>query len=164
MNHYTAAARSPIKVRLLAGKRNIGSPIITRFARIKAQYGYALLWDAHSIQSRVPRFFDGQLPGLNLGTGNGTSCPGHIAQKLLSIANESQYEAVLNGRFKGGYITRNYGDPANNIHAVQLEISQITYMDEAPLFRFQEAKAERLRPVLRAMVAAFCASFDGSRP
>jgi len=129
--------------------------------RIKARYGYALLWDAHSIQSRVPRFFDGRLPDLNLGTGDGISCPDLAAQKLLFIAQASHYEAVLNGRFKGGYITRNYGDPANHIYAVQLEISQITYMDEAPTFRFQDARAEQLRPILRAMIAAFCASFEG---
>lgn len=119
--------------------------------RIKTKYGYALLWDAHSIQSRVPRFFDGQLPDLNLGTGAGTSCDIDLADGLLSIAGNSPYSAVLNGRFKGGYITRHYGNPGQNIHAVQLEISQTTYMDETPPIKFRKDLADRLRPTLRAM-------------
>ncbi len=123
--------------------------------RIKAQFGYALLWDAHSIQSHVPRFFDGALTALNLGTGNGIACAAEIEQKLFAIAKESDYSAVLNGRFKGGYITRHYGNPARNIHAFQLEISQITYMDEAPTFAFQEERANKLRPTLKKMIEAF---------
>ncbi len=123
--------------------------------RIKAQFGYALLWDAHSIQSHVPRFFEGVLPDLNLGTGNGTACAAEMAQKLCAIAKESDFSAVLNGRFKGGYITRHYGNPAQNIHAFQLEISQITYMDEEPTFAFQEERAKKLRPTLKKMIEAF---------
>ncbi len=123
--------------------------------RIKAQFGYALLWDAHSIKAHVPRFFDGQLPDLNLGSGNGTSCGLHMAEGLLAIANSSPYSSVLNGRFKGGYITRHYGDPDNDIHAIQLEISQTTYMDEAPTFIFRENLAARLRPTLKAMIEYF---------
>lgn len=99
--------------------------------RIKAEFGYALLWDAHSIRSRVPRFFSGQLPDFNLGTGDGSSCPAKLADQLLAlVGTQLDYSAVLNGRFKGGYITRQYGDPANNYIAVQLELSQLTYMDE----------------------------------
>jgi len=125
--------------------------------RIKSKFGYALLMDAHSIQSHVPRFFEGQLPDLNLGTGDGLSCEGGIAAKLLSIAQSSGYNAILNGRFKGGYTTRHYGNPAQNIHAFQLEISQITYMDEAPSFTFQETRAQKLRPTLIKMIEAFMA-------
>jgi N-formylglutamate deformylase len=99
--------------------------------RIKSEFGYALLWDAHSIRSRVPRFFDGQLPDFNLGTGDGSSCPPELAQQLLALVSaHAEYSAVLNGRFKGGYITRQYGAPANDFVALQLELSQITYMDE----------------------------------
>ncbi len=122
--------------------------------RIKEKYGYALLWDAHSIPSVVPRFFDGRLPDLNIGTGNGTSCAPALAGKIFDIAQSSDFSAILNGRFKGGYITRSYGDPANNIHAVQLEISQITYMDEAPDNIFQDTKANDLRPTLKKMIEA----------
>ncbi|VAV90209.1 N-formylglutamate deformylase [hydrothermal vent metagenome] len=122
--------------------------------RIKAQYGYALLWDAHSIKSHVPRFFDGQLPDLNLGSGGGVSCGPALADGLLAIGVASPYSTVLNGRFKGGYITRHYGDPDHDIHAIQLEISQTTYMDEAPAFTYQNSRAVHLRPVLKAMISS----------
>jgi len=117
--------------------------------RIKHKFGYALLWDAHSIKSRVPRFFDGPLPDLNLGTANGVSCERTLAEGLFAIAKKSGYSAVLNGRFKGGYITRHYGDPAQNIHAIQLEISQTAYMTQGMLC---PDRADKLRPVLRAML------------
>lgn len=121
--------------------------------RLKARHGYALLWDAHSIKSVVPRFFEGRLPDLNIGTANNNSCDHMLGQRLLSIAQESNnYTAVLNGRFKGGYITRHYGQPQNNIHAVQLELVQHNYMQETPQAIFSDAKAAVLRPVLEAMI------------
>jgi N-formylglutamate deformylase len=122
-------------------------------ARIRTEYGYALLWDAHSIASRVPRFFAGRLPDLNLGTGGGSSADLSLAAALLAAAESAQgYTAVLNGRFKGGYITRRYGDPANRMHAIQLELVQETYMHEAPPYAFDEERARRVRPHLRRLL------------
>jgi N-formylglutamate deformylase len=122
-------------------------------ARLRDTHGYALLWDAHSIFSVLPRFFPGTLADLNLGTANGTSCAPGIGELLLKeIKNHS---GVLNGRFKGGYITRTYGAPSNGIHAVQLELSEATYMDEQPPYRLREDLAARLRPQLRALLEAF---------
>lgn len=126
--------------------------IASELSRIKNKFGRAMLWDAHSIASHVPELFDGQLPDLNIGTGNGSSTGHVLVEKLDDIIQKSPYSAALNGRFKGGYITRNYGDPENNIHAVQLEISQVTYMDEAPANNFREDKANKLRPVLKALI------------
>eukprot|EP01036_Dinobryon_divergens_P043203 gene43203-57485_t len=124
-------------------------------ARIRAQHGVAALWDAHSIRSVVPRFFEGRLPDLNLGTANGESCDPALAQELLSIAKEAQgYTAVLNGRFKGGYITRHYGQPAQHVHAIQLEKCQSLYMQETPPFAYDEVLAAQLQPTLRRMVQA----------
>jgi N-formylglutamate deformylase len=123
-------------------------------ARLHEQYDYALLWDAHSILSEVPRFFSGKLTDLNLGTADGRSCGAGIGEALMKKV--SAYGAVLNGRFKGGYITRTYGDPASGVHAVQLELSEATYMDESPPFRFKNALAARLRPQLRALIEEFC--------
>ncbi len=81
-------------------------------ATIKARHGYAVLLDAHSIRSRVPRFFTGRLPDLNLGTADGTSCaPGLQAVAMRELESAQGFSAVLNGRFKGGYITRHYGKP-----------------------------------------------------
>ena len=121
---------------------------------VRARHGYALLWDAHSIPSRVPRLFDGELPVLNLGNFDGRSCDFPIARELQAIASASPYLAVLNGRFKGGYITRRYGDPGNGVQAMQLELAQRAYMDEDTLV-LDPARAERLRETLRALLAAF---------
>lgn len=120
--------------------------------QIKQKHGRAMLWDAHSIKSHVPDLFEGRLPDLNLGTGNGTSAGHELVERLDGVVKRSKYSSALNGRFKGGFITRNYGDPQNNTHAVQLEISQITYMDEAPLNQFREDKADPLRPLLRSLI------------
>jgi N-formylglutamate deformylase len=122
--------------------------------RLKKRHGYALLWDAHSIFSEVPRFFSGKLSELNLGTADGRSCGSGIGEGLMQKV--SGYGAVLNGRFKGGYITRTYGDPAKGVHAVQLELSEATYMNELHPFEFREDLAVRLRPQLRALVEEFC--------
>ena len=123
--------------------------------RLKSLHGKAVLWDAHSIRSVLPRFFEGKLPDLNLGSGNGTSCDPAMSAALLAIAESAPgHTAVLNGRFKGGYITRQYGQPAQNIHAIQLEMTQCSYMQEALPFDYQPEVAARIQPHLRRMVEA----------
>lgn len=122
--------------------------------RAKAFHGYAVLWDAHSILSRVPDLFDGKLPDLNIGTNIGASCGEGLGEAVLTEAKKAKaYSSVLNGRFKGGYITRNYGQPDANIHAVQLEIAQTAYMDETSA-SYDRDKANRLRPVIQNMMEA----------
>jgi N-formylglutamate amidohydrolase len=125
-------------------------------AALKREHGYALLWDAHSIPSEVPRLFDGRLPVLNVGTFDGRSCDETLAGKVFEVAASSPYAAVLNGRFKGGYITRHYGTPATNVHAIQLEIAQRAYMDEASR-DYDEVRATALRETLQSMLEAFLA-------
>ena len=125
----------------------------TELERLKTEHGYALLYDAHSIRSEVPRFFDGTLPDLNIGTGGGRSAEPALTIRLTLLCQDSHdYETAVNGRFKGGYITRHYGDPAGHVHAVQMELAQSTYMDESPPYAFDEAKAERLQPLLSAVL------------
>ena len=132
-------------------------------AGIRDQYGYALLWDAHSIRSQIPRLFEGRLPDLNLGTASGNACPADLAASLERIAQSVDgYRGVLNGRFRGGYITRHYGKPANGVIAVQLELTQDTYMEEAYPFAFADEKAERLRTVLRELLACYTAWMPSS--
>lgn len=127
--------------------------LAAELAAIKARHGYALLWDAHSIFSVLPRFFEGKLPDFNLGTADGKSCARGVGEALLKSVEG--YSAVLNGRFKGGYITRRYGDPAHGIHAVQLELSEATYMDETPPYAYREDLASRLQPQLRTLLELF---------
>ena len=130
-------------------------------ARLKAEFGYALLFDAHSIRSIIPHLFDGKLPDFNLGTFNGASCDPALAERLQGVCAEVQgYSHVLNGRFKGGHITRHYGDPANHIHAVQLELAQSTYMEEVEPFAYREDLAQPTQAVLRQLLQALLAWGD----
>jgi N-formylglutamate deformylase len=121
--------------------------------RIRAEHGIAMLWDAHSICSVVPRFFEGRLTDFNIGTASGTSCAPQLGERLLDAARHSSgHSAVLNGRFKGGHITRHYGKPQQNIHAVQLELAEATYMQEDHPYRFDETLANGVRPALRSFI------------
>ena len=132
--------------------------IAQTLAELRSRHGYALLWDAHSIASRVPRLFDGELPVLNLGTWDNRSCASHVAETLLGVAGGASYSAVLNGRFKGGYITRHYGVPDDNVHAVQLEVAQRGYMDETT-GAYESEAADEFRRTLRALLDAYIRAF-----
>ena len=118
---------------------------------IRDDVGYALLWDAHSIRSIVPTLFEGTLPDLNVGTNDGASCDVRQYEEIMSVAAASEYSVVQDDRFKGGYITRHYGDPTANIHAVQLEISQAIYMDEGNR-EYDEFRSSRLQETLGEML------------
>ncbi|MFQ6024037.1 MAG: N-formylglutamate amidohydrolase, partial [Acidiferrobacterales bacterium] len=121
--------------------------------RIREQHSVALLYEAHSIRSRVPRFFEGVLPDFNLGTADGKSCSPALESKLAeALKQASGFTSVVNGRFKGGYITRKYGSPEENIHAVQLELSQATYMDEEYPFTYRDELATKVQPSLKALL------------
>jgi N-formylglutamate deformylase len=99
--------------------------------RLHSRHGRVVLWEGHSIRSRVPFLFEGRLPDINLGTASGASCSAATQKRLEGVlSDQSQYSWVSNGRFKGGYITRHYGRPAEGIEAIQLELAQCNYMDE----------------------------------
>lgn len=121
---------------------------------LQQKHGHALLWDAHSIASRMPALFDGELPVLNIGTFDGRSCEAARASAVMEVASGSSYSSILNGRFKGGYITRNYGDPASDTHAIQLELAQRAYMDEES-GAYDESAASQLGDTLRRLLTAF---------
>ncbi len=123
--------------------------------RLKAEHGRVVLWEAHSIASVVPRFFEGKLPDLNFGTAEGKSCDPGLEEAILGVARaQERYTIALNGRFKGGHITRHYGQPASGVHAIQLEKCQCLYMNEAPPFDYLPDVAGQLQPLLRDMVGA----------
>lgn len=126
--------------------------------RLKTACGVALLFEAHSIRSEVPRFFAGRLPDFNLGTANGASCDPHLEKLLRGVLQSAKgHTFAVNGRFKGGYNTRNYGAPAAKVHAVQLEQAQRTYMDETPPFSYDEVKAKKVQPILTQLVETMLA-------
>ena len=116
------------------------------------KFGVSVLLDAHSIATEVPRFFANRLPDLNLGTSDGASCSKNLEEKLISLPRNS-FSLVANERFKGGYITRHYGRPEENSHAVQLELSQDTYMRRGQR-QFQEEYAQELIAYLKTFVHA----------
>lgn len=116
------------------------------------RHGHALLWDAHSISAVVPRLFEGTLPDLNMGTASGEACDKTVSAAAFAVCEASPFTAVLNGRFKGGYITRTYGDPAHGVHAIQMELAKSTHL--AANNRVDEVRAARLRPVLRSAIEA----------
>ncbi|MGH8224106.1 MAG: N-formylglutamate deformylase [Woeseiaceae bacterium] len=121
---------------------------------LKERFGYALLWDAHSIRGEVPRLFEGRLPDLNLGTNGGASCARNIETAVMRIAGNSAYGAVLNARFRGGFITRHYGAPERGVHAIQLELAQRCYMDETTL-HYDEPRAGRVAVVIGTLLDGF---------
>ena len=121
--------------------------------RLKSIHGSVLLWEGHSIKSIVPRFFDGRLPDLNIGTNQGQSCSQKIEEHVANYLKEQdQYTSVMNGRFKGGYITRFYGSPTHNVHAVQLELSQITYLEMEQNPQWSTDYAQAVSKVIEALI------------
>ncbi len=134
--------------------------IAHRLQQLKKRFGYALLWDAHSIPSRVPSLFPGELTELNIGTNNGSSCPPAIRTAVAGIGASSPFSTVLDGRFRGGFITRNYGSPAQGQYAIQLELAQRCYMDEESL-RYDARRAELLVDVLQQMLGVFVTTAAG---
>lgn len=126
--------------------------LTAELSRLRDKFGYAILYDAHSIVSEVPRLFDGVLPDLNLGTANGTSCAPQIERGVAQIMENSDFSTAVNGRFVGGYITRHYGQPDRHIHALQMELSARNYMMEMPPFDYDPAKAEKLQKPLTEII------------
>lgn len=116
---------------------------------LKARHGIAVLWDAHSIPSVVPRFFSGKLPDLNLGSAKGASAAPDLVEAVVAVFKTTNaFSSVLDGRFTGGYITRRFGQPQTGIHALQLELGQASYMDESPPYRFDHHRAAPMKALL----------------
>jgi len=125
-------------------------------ARLQAEHGHALLFDGHSIQAELPWLFEGRLPDLNLGTADGQGCaPALRAAFARVLQGHTAHSHVIDGRFKGGYITRHYGRPAQGRHTVQMEMGWHCYMQ--PPHDYDEALAAQVQPVLRGLVQALLA-------
>lgn len=118
--------------------------------RVKALHGAAILYDCHSIRSRIPFLFDGKLPDFNIGTNGGATCDPLVERTVADLCRAADdYSMVLNGRFKGGWTTRHYGKPQEGVHAIQMELAQSTYLEsEETPFSYSRERAERLRPHL----------------
>ena len=121
--------------------------------RVHQKHGYVVLYDCHSIRSEVPYLFDGKLPDFNIGTNSGQSCAAEFESVVVDIcARQKQLSHVSNGRFKGGWTTRHYGNPQNGFHAIQMELAQCNYMQETPPWGYDVDMAEKLRVTLRSIL------------
>ena len=121
--------------------------------RLRQLHGHALLFDAHSIRPELPWLFEGRLPDLNLGTVNGSSAAPSLRDALAQVlAGQSRYSQVVDGRFKGGHITRHYGRPAAGWHAIQLEMGWDCYMGATPPYVLDEGRAAQVRPLLQQLL------------
>ena len=131
-------------------------------ARLRAKYRAVALYDCHSIRSVIPRLFEGELPAFNLGVNGGASADAGLVRGVVDVLRASGRSYVVDGRFKGGWITRSFGQPAHGVHALQMELACRTYLRE-PLGPVSEADwpppydplfAAPTRETLRAVLAA----------
>lgn len=138
----------------------------SEIARLLDQHARIVLYDCHSIRSSVPRLFDGVLPQFNIGTNDGKSCAPELTQAVHSVCAASDFSSVVNGRFKGGFITRSFGRPEHRVHAIQMELAMRGYLHEQPGDvsetdwppPFEPTHAAPLRDVLRDVLER-CVSF-----
>ncbi len=157
---YAGAAPEAAEVaaRVAALWQPYHTALAAELARIKACYGHARLLDGHSIRSIVPRLFTGTLPDLNFGTNGGASADPALVARALQATAPGGFSQVLDGRFRGGHITRFYGRPAEGVHAIQLELAQSTYLDETEPHRFVAERTIRLTAALSELVKALLAA------
>jgi N-formylglutamate deformylase len=139
--------------------------ILSELERLGATHPRVVLYDAHSIRSRIPHLFDGELPQFNIGTNDGESCDAELTAAVEAACAQSEFSSVTNGRFKGGWITRYYGEPARGVHAIQMELACRGYMQEPEIVShdnwptpYEPARAAPLRAALRQVLAA-CITF-----
>ena len=117
--------------------------------RVKAAHGVAILYDCHSIRSEIPFLFDGILPIFNIGTNDGATCAPTVETVVTGTCRTAdEFDTVVNGRFKGGWTTRHYGEPDLGIHAIQMELAQRAYMDEAAPWDYRANCADAVRPYI----------------
>ena len=144
-----------VQRRLAACHAPYHAALAAEIARVKARHGVAILYDCHSIRSHIPFLFPGTLPDFNIGTNLGTTCDPRIEATVRDICAATAYSSVLNGRFKGGWTTRHYGQPGTGVHAIQMELAQATHLaSEAPPFAYDEDKAAKLRKPLAEILRA----------
>ncbi len=150
-----APGEPEVQQRVAAYWQPYHAALAAELARLRQQYGRVVLFDGHSIKSELPWLFDGRLPDLNLGTAAGQSCAPALRDALAAVLQaQTRYSVAIDGRFKGGHITRCYGAPAAGVHAVQLEMTWRCYMDEAPPHAWHSSRAAQVQPLLQQLLQA----------
>ena len=128
------AGQEPAEADITARRTNFFEPyhqaIRAEIERLRKQHAKVVLYDCHSIRSKVPRLFDGALPNFNIGTNNGATCAPELTRAVEEVCAATSFTRVTNGRFRGGYTTRHYGQPGTGVHALQMELACRGYMRE----------------------------------
>lgn len=155
----TPPSQTDVATRLAAFHAPYHAALSAELHRVRGLHGVAILFDCHSIRSRIPFLFDGVLPDFNIGTNLGATCDARITQAVMRICEAAKdYSTIIDGRFKGGWTTRQYGRPNAGIHAIQMELVQSSYLShETPPWCFDTGKASALRPHLHAILTALAA-------
>jgi len=131
---------------------------------LRAEHGYAVLFEAHSIASEVPRFFEGRLPDFNFGSNSGATLPDAVLARLVAaVRADGRWSVVANGRFKGGYLTRHYADPPSGLYSLQLELSQAAYMNEDGRYAWEPQRAAPVQPLLHRLLETLLATITDLR-
>lgn len=99
-------------------------------ARLRKRHDHVVVYDCHSIRSRIPRLFEGNLPELNIGTNNGATCAPALRDAVAEVTASSGRSYIVDGRFRGGWTTRHYGRPDAGVHAIQMETAIRAYLRE----------------------------------
>lgn len=152
------AGEEPTEADIAQRLKNFHAPYHAALAkeieRVKAIHGIAILYDCHSIRSHIPFLFEGALPDFNIGTDMGKTCDPAIEHIAVDVTSKAEsYTSILNGRFKGGWTTRHYGQPQTGVHAIQMELAQSTHLaTETPPFAYDESKAAKIRTHLKTIL------------
>jgi len=148
-----APSSDEIEARRLAFHAPYHAALAEELERVRAKHGVAILYDCHSIRSDLPFLFEGTLPLNNVGTNGGETChPAIEASAYDACIAADPDQTVLNGRFKGGWTTRHYGQPDKGVHAIQMETSQRAYMEEAAPWSYREDRADRQRMLFKTIL------------
>mgnify|MGYP006131448893 CR=1 FL=1 len=127
--------------------------LVEELDRVRQIHGIAILYDCHSIRSNIGFLFEGTLPIFNIGTDNGITCSTKVEAIVHSLCQETDpSDTVLNGRFKGGWTTRHYGQPEIGIHVIQMELAQRSYMSESYPWSYRMDRAKTLQPKLKRIL------------
>jgi N-formylglutamate deformylase len=151
----TPPDETEIECRRLAYHAPYHAALKAEMERVHATHGIAILYDCHSIRSHIPFLFEGALPDFNIGTNGGSTCAPKMEAVVAKICSKAEgYSSILNGRFKGGWTTRHYGQPDKNRHAIQMELAQSTYLaSEASPWIYDDEKSAMLRAHLKNILS-----------
>ena len=137
--------------------------LASEIARLLERHRQIVLLDGHSIRSEVPRLFDGRLADFNVGTADGAAAHAELLEAVVApLKEQTTFSVAVNGRFKGGYITRHYGEPSRGVHAIQLELSQAIYMEETLPLRWRDESATSVSAMITRYVTAALAWITGA--